>query len=167
MQGADIGGARLQLANLSKAQLQGAHLEEAGLQGANLTNAEFQGAWLRSAQLQGAVFKCAKFQGATSEFGDAAFKERMENQVGHDGNLSNVIFFGGLAQHDLDLLVKGLPDRKAMDLQEKLMWDVDEAAIYEPASRLDTITEPPYSKEEAEQWIAKYDKAIVGSSKEG
>jgi len=68
MQGAELGGARLQAASLTYAELQGANLRGANLQGANLSWAELQGASLGVTELDHELFRFlgpAKLQGAS------------------------------------------------------------------------------------------------------
>ena len=64
LQGADLGSAALQGANLMGADLGGADLRLAQLQGAFLWQAWLQGADLREAQLQGANLVSVQLQGA-------------------------------------------------------------------------------------------------------
>ena len=64
LQGANLGGAQLQAANLMGAQLQGANLAGAQLKTANLTRAQLQGANLAGAQLQSTSLMGAQLQGA-------------------------------------------------------------------------------------------------------
>jgi uncharacterized protein YjbI with pentapeptide repeats len=65
LQGASLGGARLQGASLDEAQLQGAWLDGAELQGASLDRAQLQGASLNGAALQDASLDRAQLQGAS------------------------------------------------------------------------------------------------------
>jgi hypothetical protein len=64
LQGADLGGANLQDADLATANLQNAYLVKANLQGADLTMANLQGAYLLKANLQDAILVGANLQGA-------------------------------------------------------------------------------------------------------
>src|SRR5262249_39062528 len=64
LQGADLGGAKLQLADFSSAALQGATLSLASLQGAKLRDAELEGANLQLALLHGVDMAGSKLQGS-------------------------------------------------------------------------------------------------------
>ena len=170
LQGADLSNAQLQGADLSNVQLQGTFLLEAQLQGAVLSMAQLQGAVLVEAQLQGAILVKAQLQGAdlfdaklrgvTCQFSHGGlFKERIENRVGQNSDLSGIIFAGGLTQENLDTLVKGLTDHSAKDLREKLTPHVNQEVSHALPKDSGAITTPPYTQEEAEQWIANYEKA--------
>ena len=171
LQGADLSNAQLQGANLSKAQLQGTSLLDAQLQGAVLSMAQLQWAALIEAQLQGAQLGKTQLQGADL-FGAnlrgvtcqnsyvGSFKERIENRVGQNSDVSGVIFAGGLAQGNLDSLVEGLPDDSAMTLREILTPHVNQEVSHVLPGGSEAIIAPPYTQEEAEQWIADYEKAI-------
>ena len=177
LQGADLSNAELQGTDLSRTQLQGAFLFDAQLQGAILSMAQLQGATLLEAQLQGAQLGRTQLQGAdlfdakllgvTCQISHGgSFKERIENRVGQNSDLLGIIFAGGLTQENLDSLVKGLTDRSAMNLRDKLTPHVNQKKSHELPKDSGAITTPPYTQEEAEQWIADYEKAISGVPKE-
>ena len=157
LQEANLGGARLQRADLSEAVLQGAYLEEAGLHWANLSGAQLQGAWLRAAQLHWSSLRGTKLQGVTSQIGSEPFKERMENRVGQDSDLSGVIFAGGLTQTDITLISEGWV---VTDFPAKQESHVGQQISHEPPENSGAIIEPPYNQAEAERWIADYEAAM-------
>ena len=142
LQGASLWLAQMQGANLINAQLQGASLREAQLQKANLSEAQLQGAILWQAQMQGAVLKHVQLQGVSSQETDhlpsAGFESRIQNRIGKPSDLTGIIFAGGLqgesASHELPR---------------------DSGAKIAPPF-------PPYTQEEAEKWIAEYNKAMEG-----
>lgn len=172
LQGARLSWARLQEALLRGAQLQGAALRETQLQGADLDMAQLQGAWLRGTQLQGAdldktclqgaLLLEANLQGAQSQVylsSTFTFSQRMRKLIGQESDLSGVIFEGGLSQEDLDSLVEGFPDKKAKELREKLESHIGKPISYQLPQDSGAIT-GSYTKEDAEKWIAEYEKAM-------
>src|SRR6185437_10562111 len=64
LEGANLGGANLEGANLEGAYLRGAYLEGANLEGANLEGAYLRGAYLEGANLEGAYLEGAYLEGA-------------------------------------------------------------------------------------------------------
>lgn len=72
LSGIDLGGARLQKANLDRAQMQEANLKEAQMQEADLSEAQMQGATLTEANLREANLVGAQLQGAS------LFKAKMQ-----------------------------------------------------------------------------------------
>ena len=190
LQCAILRGVHLQEADLRRARLQGAELDDAHLQGVNLTMAYLQGTLLIEAHLQCAVLRgtrlqcsdlrrarlqCAildevHLQGADLHgtrlqgvgIGNShsmSFRNRIRNQIGKESDLSNAIFAGGLSQEDVNDLVEGLSDEKANELREKLESHIDQPIRNELPENSGAIT-GAYTKEEAEQWIAEYEKAM-------
>ena len=162
LQGARLGGAQLQETNLVMAGLQGADLSLARLQGANLHAAEMQGVSLCAAEMQGAVLHGTKMQGVISSASGGflpPFEELMKNRVGGGSDLNGIIFEGELSQEDLDSFTECLPDEKAKELREKLKPHLGKPAIRELPENSLAIT-GAYTAEEAEQWIAEYEKAM-------
>ena len=186
LQGADLREAQLQGAHLSRAQLQGAKLEKARLQGANLIITELQGADLSgvqlqvanlmAAQLQGAHLSGAQLQGANlgktrlqgisgqaysplSYLLSAGFENKIRNRIDEPSNLTGIVFAGGLQQEDLDTLCRGLSTKKAQALRKELTPHIGQPVSHElpPNSGAETGA---YTQEEAEQWIAEYNKAM-------
>ena len=162
LQGADLSLARLQGANFSGVKMQGADLSLARLQGANLHAAEMQGVSLCAAEMQGAVLHGTKMQGVISSASGGflpPFEELMKNRVGGGSDLNGIIFEGELSQEDLDSFTECLPDEKAKELREKLKPHLGKPAIRELPENSLAIT-GAYTAEEAEQWIAEYEKAM-------
>ena len=87
------------------------------------------------------------------------FKEWIRKQIGTETDLSGAIFAGGLKQKDVNSLVKGLSDEKANELREKLEPHIDQPISNELPEDSGAIT-GAYTKEEAEEWIAEYEKAM-------
>ena len=168
VQGANSRPAQLQKADLTKAQLQGTDLMGARLQVAKLINAKLQGAFLMAARLQGADLGEAQLQGVSSLPNDsipsAGFESRMINRIGKDSNLAGIIFAGKLKEEDLDALCRGLSDEKAQALREKLSSDVGQLASHE-LPKNSGAKRGTYTQEEAEKWIAEYNKAMGEASR--
>ena len=170
MQGAYLVRARLDGAFLYDAQLQGANLGVAYLRGADLWDAQLQGVNLAKVQLQGAILGGVRLQGAhffktelhgvrCEEDISGSFEQRMRQSIGQESDLSWVIFAGGLSEDDVDSLVKDLNDEEANELREKLMPHLGKPESKELPEDSGAIT-GSYTKEEAEQWIAEYEKAM-------
>ena len=83
----------------------------------------------------------------------------MRQSIGQESDLSWVIFEGDLSQNDVDSLVKGLPNEEAKELREELEPHIDKPISYELPENSGAITRT-YTEEEAEQWIAEYEKAM-------
>ena len=161
LQGADLTRAYLQKAILSATQLHGAYLSGAYLHGADLTEAHLQGAILIKTCLQGAKLYSARLQGVRSyvEGMLPPFADRMRNAINKKSDLSEATFAGGLSRDDLDYFVKDLSDEKAGLLRAKLERHIDKPASNQLPENSGAITEP-YTKEQAEQWIAEYEEAM-------
>ena len=158
LQGANLEKAHLQKAHLEKARLHGANLYLAQLHGADLNGAQLQGANLNGAQLHGAFLAKAQLQGTFGMWRSGnTFLERIKNSTDQETDLSGVIFEGGLSQGIADSIVEGLSDDSAKELREGLEPHIGKP----PSSQLENsgaIT-GTYSKEDAEKWIAEYNKA--------
>ena len=161
LQGADLRGAYLQGADLHWAYLQGANFSGAHLPGVDLRKAHLQGAFLDEAHLQGAFLGEAHLQGATclAWSPSVSFRDRIRNQIGTETNLSGAILEGGLKKKDLNFLLKGLSNRKANELREKLEPHIGIPESNELSKDSGAIT-GVYTEEEAEQWIVEYEKAM-------
>jgi len=148
-------------ANLGEAHLPGASLWGAHLPGADLSHAHLPGADFSRAHLQAAELVCADLRGAGKDNWAAIklFADHMNELIGKESDLSEVVFEGGLSREDVDSLVKDLSDAKANELRSKLEPHVGRPKVLgvpeNCGARLDA-----YSKEEAEQWIAEYNKAM-------
>ena len=158
---AHLQGAYLQGAILDRAHLQGAILDRAHLQGAILDKAHLQGARLGGAHLQGTFLVKTHLQGVVSSGGGLpdGFAERMRKGIGRQSDLSGVVLEGGLSREDVDYIVKDLSDKKAGLLRAKLERHIDKPASNQLPETSNAITKP-YTEEEAEEWIAEYEKAM-------
>ena len=158
LRGSDLSSAKLQVSNLKNAHLQGASLVFAQLQGTDLMNAQLQGASLVFAQLQGASLVFTQLQGLSRSI-LKGFENQIRIRIGAPSDLTEIIFAGGLKQEDLDTLCEGLFAGQAQALREKLRPHVGPEVSHElpPDSGAETGV---YSREEAEQWIAEYNKAM-------
>ena len=152
-------GSYLQCAVLQGACLQGANLGRTHLQGVNLSEAQMQRSHLLNACLQGANLKGANLQGAACRNWSVpkSFEERIRGGICQKSSLGEAIFSGGLK--DLDSLVKGLSDKKAEELREKMKPHIGKLESHELPENSRAIT-GAYGKEEAEQWIAEYNEAM-------
>ena len=170
MQGSNLSQARLSGANLMGAHLQAAYLHEALLQGANLNSARLQGAtlsmaYLQSANLsyshmQGAILEKANMQGAGTQdwVSSMDFAERINKSIEKESDLSTVSF-GGICQLAADALEEGLSKEKASILRVSLGPHIDKPFSFGLPEKNGAIT-GTYTKEEAEEWIADYEKAM-------
>ena len=162
LQGAELWNASLQGASFWRASLQGAGLEYANLQGANFLKASLQGARLWKASLQGAELGGAFLQGISCQFPPESdsFAGFIEARIDQATDPSEVIFAGGLSREDMDSLVEDLPSsEEANELRDELRPHIDQPPIHELPVNSGAIT-GTYTKEEAEQWIVEYEKAM-------
>ena len=165
LQGANLHWVQLQRANLEWARLQGANLMLAHLQGAGLQCAQLQGADLRGAQLQGADLTEAELQGADltkanlQGAGPTLFADPLIHRTGKQSDLSTVIFEGGLTKEKLDSLVEGSSIETEEELRRKLEPHIGMPPSHELPANRGAIT-GTFTKEEAEKWIAEYEKAM-------
>ena len=162
IQEADIEGAHLQGADLFGTRLQGANLRSADMQGINLGRAHLQGAYLFRTRMQGANLLEAHLQGCESKFWYfwESFEACIRSRIGKETDLSGVIFAGGLTKEDVDSLVEGLSHEKANELRERLAPHINQPISNELPENSGAITKPPYTKEEAEQWITEHEEAL-------
>ena len=170
LHGADLNMALLQLAQLDNANLQGAYLIGANLQSANLARAKLQGAILTNAMLQSAFLTDANLQGVTSWPVPESFREHMTKRVGEKADFSNVIvIFGGLlSEAGKEYSTEGIINVAHAEMLRGALHDhVDKPIEREPPEDSGAITEPPYTQEDAERWIAEYEEAVSGAPKEG
>ena len=167
LQGADLGEAKLQTAYLFETQLQGTSLVEAGLQGAMLQGAHLQGANLRQTRLQGAKLNRTHLQGIHFEDSALSFAERIRDRIGRESESDIAIFQGGLNQEDLESLVEGLLNEYLKSLlRETLRTHIGREANYQLPHDSGAMT-GAYTEEEAEQWIAEYEEAMLEVPEEG
>ena len=170
LQKADLSGARLQGAILYFANLQCANMKDIGLQGAILCGSHLQGAILWMAHLQGVVGVqySEDFRGELQLWGAEAwrnlrkpsrFAKRIRESIDREDDISGMVFVGGLTKENVDALVEGLSDEKANELREELELHVDRDSSIELPTDSEAIT-GAYTEEEAERWIAEYEKAM-------
>lgn len=170
LQEAELGGAHMHGARLEKAHLQRAILEHARLHGVDLVEAKLQVAYLHKAQLQGTSLMEARLQGADLSFAHLGgihyqdlgmpFAEHIRHWIGRESELHAAIFEGGLSREDVDSFVEGLLNENAKkDLREKLEHHIGMPESNELPENSGASTET-YTKKEAEQWIAEYEKAM-------
>ena len=158
LRGSDLSGAKLQVSNLTDAHLQGATLWQAQMQGTKLLHAQLEGASLWAAQLQGSILVFAQLQGTSRSILNG-FENQIRIRIGEPSDLTEIIFAGGLQEEDLDTLCEGLSDDQAQVLRETLRPHVGKPASNELPENSGTKI-GAYTQEEAEQWIAEYNKAI-------
>ena len=150
MQGAWLVGVELQKASLWRSRLQGADLRGADLREADLSNAQMQGADLWEVDLFKADLRRAQLQGVGGPGWSLGagehmqFEEQIRDRIGQESDLTTVTLTN-LAFHD---------EAIAPDLSTGKKLAEDSHAI--------TGT---YTAEEAEQWIAEYNKAMVNIPK--
>ncbi len=162
LQGANLWKANLQGANLWKANLQGVDLWKANLQGAHLWEANLQGTNLGRAQMQEATLWKANLKGVRCEdrrYFRSSFEDRIRESIGKETDTSGVIFEGGLSQGIVDSIVEGLSDDREKKLREELKPHIGKPPSSQLPENSGAIT-GTYSKEEAEKWIAEYNKAM-------
>lgn len=162
MQAADFNEARMQGAQLFKACLMGAELFGAHLHGARLYLANLQGARFAGVHLQGADLFQVQLQGVGGGRAPRMFADRIRQQIGKETELYNVIFAGGLSREQVDSFAKDLPDEEAGRFREQLQPHIGQPKRNElPRGSRESVT-GFYTEEEAEEWIAEFEKAMSG-----
>ena len=162
LQGANLLATNLQGANLWKANLQGVDLWKANLQGAHLWKANLQGTNLGRAQMQEATLWKANLKGVRCEdrrYFRSSFEDRIRESIGKETDTSGVIFEGGLSREKVDSIAEGLSDDRGKELREKLDPHIGKPPNSQLPENSGAIT-GTYSKEDAEKWIAEYNKAM-------
>ncbi len=160
LEGANLLGAYLQFTDLFGAQLQAANLFRAQLQAANLFRAQLQGANLMLAELQGVNLPGAGLRDVDSGNKRFIFEDNIRQQIGKESDLSRITFSGGLTQENVDSIVESMPnDEHKKRLLERLMPHVGKPASSKLPQNSGAITDP-YTEEEAEKWIAEYNKIM-------
>ena len=166
LQGTILIRTSFQRAWLDRAQLQGAMIESVRLQGAQLGDAQLQGALLKDIFLQGSVLVGAQLHGVFSDpFEFSSFEKRIRDRIGKESALSGVTFEGGINEEYLNSLTEGLTDNVAQELRSKLNQHIDKPAGHILPENSGAIT-GSFTKEEAEQWIAEYNKVVTEDQKE-
>ena len=87
------------------------------------------------------------------------FVEHIRSLIGEQSSLSKVKFDGGLGQEYIDFCVKSLSDENAKKLRAKLEPHIGRPLSYQVPEDSGAVT-GFYTEEDAEQWIAEYEKAM-------
>ena len=170
LQGANLYEAQLHGAKLNSAKLHGADISSAKLHGAQILGTQMYGVSLSGAQLQGAYLNDARMQGAhlgsTNLKGVKCqqclydeFEKIMRQSIDQQSDLSTVTFAGRLTKKEFDSIAEELSDEKAMELRKKLEPHIGNPISNNLPENSHAIT-GAYNKEEAEKWIAEYEKAM-------
>ncbi len=161
LQGTYLMGASLQATYLKDAHLQGAILRDVQLEVANLSGVRLQGACLSFAYLQEATLSGVKLQGAGKQSWTSStpFACRIRNSINKESDLSRLVS-GGIGQGGVDSLCEGLSDdNKKMVIRESLRQHIGRSPSYGLPENSGAII-GAYTEEEAEQWIAEYEKSM-------
>ena len=111
--------------------------------------------------LQSAFLTNTNLQGVTSHPVSESFRELIVNRVGMKADFSNVVVFGGLlTKASVESSSEGMPTHFAQMLQGALHEHIDKPIEREPPDDSGAITEPPYTQQDAERWIAEYEEAV-------
>ena len=168
MQQSYLMGARLQAALLAGARMQGAFLCGAWLQGSilsfvemqttDLSGSHMQRVNLYKTQLQEANFSKAFLQGAfcPGKLG-TPFESYIRAGISQENDLSEATFTGGLSRETVDALASIMHDEAAGELQQALEPHINQPETHELPRHSGAIV-GAYTAEDAEQWIAEYEK---------
>ena len=164
MQGAFLRSAHLQGSDLRVARLQGAILYGAFLQGASLIDAELQGAYLGRAGLQRAILQRVRLHGVQNWAQDnkariPTFKDRLNQSIGRESDLSEATLMGGLNQGDMKSLVNGLSNKNTALLQDLLTLEIDQPRSSQLPEGSGAAM-GAYTQEEVKAWIAEYEEDL-------
>ena len=162
LQGATILGGRLAAAYLVHAELQATDLSDTQMYGASLSGARMQGAKLSGIYLQGAFLDNVDLRGAgnTGWSSSDRFADRIKESVDKHSDLSSIVSGGMLVREGIEKHVEGVwSEEKKHYLRANLTTHVDKPLSFELPENSGAIT-GAYTKEEAEQWIAEYEKAM-------
>ncbi len=175
LQGAILHQANLQVADMKGAWLQGASLGGAGLQSATLSGARFGGAnvWTDhlTADEQQRLSRRDHDHQWLAKASLPTFAERIRKWAGNEGDLfapdariSGAKFEGGLSHSEVDSLAEGLSGDDEKMLRTRLKPHIDkDKPINRHLPKGSGATKEPYTKQEAEQWIAEYEEAMSKS----
>ena len=166
MQGANLRSVKIQGANLTMVEMQGAKLDQALMQGVDLYQAKMQGTYLHKTQMQEANFRETQMQGAGRQEDWPLFLEPIVMSIGRKTNLSEAVIQGGLDRDSVNSLIVDLSDKKAKMLRETLESHIGKPVSHELPENSGAVT-GAYTEEEAERWIAEYEKATGESPKAG
>ena len=161
LQGVNLWGAHLQAAFLPRAHLQGANLDNVRLPGSMLSEVCLQGTSLSLVYLQEAILDRVDLRGAgTGDWSSSmTFAERIRNSIGKESNLSGVFFSGGIDRNIVDRFCENCSGEDERSLRQGLEHHINKQVSHEPPEKSGAIT-GTYTKEEAEKWIAEYEKAM-------
>ena len=166
LNGAYLTSSKLQFARFTDTRLRAAKLIHAELHCASLDCAQLQGARLDEAHFQGTILAHTNLQGASSlpEISHG-FEDRLRKRINEETEIYSVRFSDGLNQAEIDSLVNELSETAAEDARRRLTQHVSLSASHQLPEDRGAIT-GSYTKEEAEQWIAEYNKAVTENPKE-
>ena len=160
LQGACLMAGSLQAANLDNAYLQGADLRDVRLQEAYLPGVRLQGTRLSFVYLSGATLSGAKLQGAGGQSWTAStpFACRIRKSINKESDVSRLVF-GVIEQEGVDSVFEGVSDEKKKLIRESQRSHIGKPMSYGLPEDSGAII-GAYTKEEAEEWIAEYEKAM-------
>ena len=160
LQGACLRAGFLQAANLDDAYLQGVDLRDVRLQGAYLPGVRLQGTRLSFLYLSEATLSGAKLQGAGEQSWTSStpFACRIRQSINKESDVSRLVF-GDIEPAGVDLVFEGVSDEKKKLIRERLRPHIGKPMSYGLPEDSDAIT-GAYTEEEAEKWIAEYEKAM-------
>ena len=96
-----------------------------------------------------------------------SFRELVTKRVGVKADFSKVVVFGDfLNKAYIESLSEGMPTHFAQMLQGALHEHIDKPIEREPPDDSGAITEPPYTQQDVERWIAEYEEAISAVPRE-
>lgn len=183
-QGACLSDAQFQGANFCEPQFQNSSLWNARFQGASFIRGQFQKASLSEAQFQGVAFRQTEFQAAfLSEanfrgafFGEAPlkmgsesmkFQERIKSRINCPSDLRHIVFSGGVKREfvnrSVDKLKENMPEGSKLEkfsiaaFQSALKQHIEAPESDDPPEDIETGS---YNENDAEKWIAEYEKAM-------
>ena len=158
LQGADLGGAQLQGADLDGAELQGANLGGTQLQHVDLFGAELQGVYLAGAQLQGAYSGGVELEDVHQPF--ARFNEVISLRINQTSDLLGIstVTITNMAEY-IQIIITKMGEFVPNDRVSGFIKRMKESEANPPANISQAIT-GSYTKEEADQWIKEYKRAM-------
>ena len=168
LNGAKLYGVEMQGVKLIAAQMQGAFFLHAEMQGADLRQARLQLAILTGVELQAACLDKAKLQAATLDGvylggvtfgGSSSLEVRIRDRIGMPASLIGTIFQGGLTEQDVKSILEVVSYEDPGVLRARLELHIDMPVSHELPEDSNATT-GAYTEEEAEKWIAEYQKAM-------
>lgn len=152
----------LQFADLEHAKMQGSIMDGTQLQGAKLKNADWRGALAIGVQMQGAKLEGLQLQGVGRSRDERypPFENLIKDRIGKESDLSGITFSGMLG-NKFAKERDGLTDWHAKELHRIYNQHVRRPASNELPANSGAVTTPPYTKDQADQWIEEYKKATL------